>query len=227
MAMTAAVLQKQEQILAQMGMANPFVSPTQYRNALGRFHRGRRVQGHERGSSVRITPGDGTADVATATTRSEPRHGRHHAGEPRRRLRIDRAKALNGIEIAKGQGAPDSTGARESRRPTATQDGRVPSRGATESRQGRRTDYRQRGDTGTERNPNGRSLDLTDEFSMGVVEEQRLLHVSNIFRQYEMRTWAVRRERERLKLKGLEEFIASIKSMAMQKEIDKKRWKVF
>jgi len=37
MAMTAAVLQKQEQILAQMGMANPFVSPMQYRNTLGRF----------------------------------------------------------------------------------------------------------------------------------------------------------------------------------------------
>lgn len=37
MAMTAAVLQKQEQIIAQMGMANPFVSPSQYRNTLGRF----------------------------------------------------------------------------------------------------------------------------------------------------------------------------------------------
>ena len=37
MAMTAAVLQKQEQILGTMGMANPFVSPAQYRNTLGRF----------------------------------------------------------------------------------------------------------------------------------------------------------------------------------------------
>ena len=37
MAMIAAVLQKQEQILGQMGMANPFVSPAQYRNTLGRF----------------------------------------------------------------------------------------------------------------------------------------------------------------------------------------------
>ena len=37
MAMTAAVLQKQEQILGTMGMANPFVSPSQYRNTLGRF----------------------------------------------------------------------------------------------------------------------------------------------------------------------------------------------
>jgi len=31
------------------------------------------------------------------------------------------------------------------------------------------------------------------------------------------------RERERLKLKGLEEFIASLKSIATNKEIDKKR----
>ena len=37
MAMIAAVLQKQEQILGQMGMANPLVSPSQYRNTLGKF----------------------------------------------------------------------------------------------------------------------------------------------------------------------------------------------
>lgn len=37
MAMTAAVLQKQEQLLGSMGMMNPFVSPSQYRNTLGRF----------------------------------------------------------------------------------------------------------------------------------------------------------------------------------------------
>jgi len=37
MAMVAAVLQKQEQILGTMGMGNPFVSPAQYRNTLGRF----------------------------------------------------------------------------------------------------------------------------------------------------------------------------------------------
>ena len=40
MTMTAAVLQKQEQILGTMGMANPFVSPSQYRNTLGRFIEG-------------------------------------------------------------------------------------------------------------------------------------------------------------------------------------------
>ena len=37
MAMTAAVLQKQEQLLGTMGLMNPFVSPAQYRNTLGRF----------------------------------------------------------------------------------------------------------------------------------------------------------------------------------------------
>jgi hypothetical protein len=37
MAMIAAVLQKQEQIIAQMGMMNPLVSPSQYRNTLGKF----------------------------------------------------------------------------------------------------------------------------------------------------------------------------------------------
>ncbi len=66
---------------------------------------------------------------------------------------------------------------------------------------------------------------LTDEFFMGVVEKQRLLYISNILdsRDEDMDV----RERERLKLKGLEEFIASLKSIAMQREIDKKRWKVF
>lgn len=36
-AMVAALLQKQEQIMQTMGMANPFVSPSQYRGTLGRF----------------------------------------------------------------------------------------------------------------------------------------------------------------------------------------------
>jgi hypothetical protein len=66
---------------------------------------------------------------------------------------------------------------------------------------------------------------LTDEFFMGVVEKQRLLYISNILDSRDEDVDV--RERERLKLKGLEEFMASLKSMAMQKEIDKKRWKVF
>lgn len=66
---------------------------------------------------------------------------------------------------------------------------------------------------------------LTDEFFMGVVEKQRLLYISNIL---DSRDEDVDfRERERLKLKGLDEFVASLKSLSMQGEIDKKRWKVF
>lgn len=60
---------------------------------------------------------------------------------------------------------------------------------------------------------------------MGVVEKQRLLYISNILDSRDEDVDV--RERERLKLKGLDEFVASLKSMSMQKEIDKKRWKVF
>ena len=66
---------------------------------------------------------------------------------------------------------------------------------------------------------------LKDELFTGVVNKQRQIYISNIL--------AIRdedvdlRERERLKLKGLEEFIASLESMASQTEIDKKRWKIF
>lgn len=66
---------------------------------------------------------------------------------------------------------------------------------------------------------------LNDEFFMGVVEKQRLLYISNILDSRDEDVDV--RERERLKLKGLDEFVASLKSMSMQKEIDKKRWKVF
>ena len=66
---------------------------------------------------------------------------------------------------------------------------------------------------------------LTDEFFMGVVETQRSLYISNILDSRDEDVDV--RERERLKLKGLDEFIASLKSMAMQREIDKKRKWVF
>jgi hypothetical protein len=66
---------------------------------------------------------------------------------------------------------------------------------------------------------------LNDEFFIGVVEKQRLLYISNILDSRDEDVDV--RERERLKLKGLDEFVASLKSIAMQKEIDKKRWKVF
>jgi len=66
---------------------------------------------------------------------------------------------------------------------------------------------------------------LTDEFFMGVVNKQRQMYISNILDSRDEDVDL--RERERLKLKGLDEFIASLESISMQKEIDKKRWKIF
>ena len=60
---------------------------------------------------------------------------------------------------------------------------------------------------------------------MGVVNKQRQMYISNILDSRDEDVDL--RERERLKLKGLDEFIASLKSISMQGEIDKKRWKVF
>ena len=66
---------------------------------------------------------------------------------------------------------------------------------------------------------------LNDEFFMAVVNTQRQMYISNILDSRDEDVDV--RERERLKLKGLDEFIASLKSISMQSEIDKKRWKVF
>jgi hypothetical protein len=62
---------------------------------------------------------------------------------------------------------------------------------------------------------------LQDEFFMAVVEKQRLMYINNILDSPDDALDL--RERERLKLKGLEEFIASLKSIAASKEMDKKR----
>lgn len=66
---------------------------------------------------------------------------------------------------------------------------------------------------------------LNDEFFMGVVEKQRQMYISNILDSRDEDVDL--RERERLKLRGLEEFIASLQSIAKQKEIEKKRKWVF
>lgn len=60
---------------------------------------------------------------------------------------------------------------------------------------------------------------------MGVVNKQRQMYISNILDSRDEDVDL--RERERLKLKGLDEFIASLESISMQKEIEKKRWKIF
>lgn len=66
---------------------------------------------------------------------------------------------------------------------------------------------------------------LLDEFFMGVVEKQRLLYIRNILDSADEEIDL--RERERLKLHGLQEFIASLESLSKQREIDKKRKWVF
>lgn len=62
---------------------------------------------------------------------------------------------------------------------------------------------------------------LNDEFFKDVVEKQRSLYINNILNSADDAVDL--RERERLKLRGLEEFIASIESIAADREIDKKR----
>jgi len=66
---------------------------------------------------------------------------------------------------------------------------------------------------------------LTDEFLMDVVEKQRQLYINNILNSGDEDVQF--RENQRLKLKGLEEFIASLQSIAKSKDIKEKRFKVF
>jgi hypothetical protein len=76
-----------------------------------------------------------------------------------------------------------------------------------------------------ERQAERASAYLQDDFFMGVVEKQRLLYINNILNSPDDAVDV--RERERLKLKGLEEFISSLQSISANKEVERKRWKVF
>ena len=66
---------------------------------------------------------------------------------------------------------------------------------------------------------------LGDEFFQGVVKEQQELYINNILNSAE--TDVDLRERSLIKHKAIQEFIASLESIAAQTEIDKKRWKIF
>lgn len=66
---------------------------------------------------------------------------------------------------------------------------------------------------------------LNDEFFTTVVETQRLLYINNILNSAD--DAVDERERTLLKLRGLEEFIASLQSIAQSKDIKEKRWKIF
>ena len=76
-----------------------------------------------------------------------------------------------------------------------------------------------------EREAERASAYLQDDFFMGVVEKQRLLYINNILNSPDDAVDV--RERERLKLKGLEEFISSLQSISANQEVARKRWKVF
>jgi len=103
MAMTAAVLQKQEQILGQMGMANPFVSPTQYRNTLGRFIEASGFKDtHE---FFREIPPEMEQQMLQPQQPASNPAMDAIMQQAQAQIEIDRAKALNDIEIAKGKAA--------------------------------------------------------------------------------------------------------------------------
>ena len=66
---------------------------------------------------------------------------------------------------------------------------------------------------------------LQDEFFLDVVEKQRQLYISNIVNSTQEDVEG--REVNYLKLRVLDEFIASIQSIADNKLVEGKRWKIF
>lgn len=66
---------------------------------------------------------------------------------------------------------------------------------------------------------------LNDEFFNDVVKTQRELYIYNIINSQpeDVET----REASYTKIRALDEFIATLDSLARQPEIEKKRWKVF
>ena len=66
---------------------------------------------------------------------------------------------------------------------------------------------------------------LQDEFFLDVVEKQRQLYISNIVNSNAEDVEV--REMNYLKLRVLDEFVASIQSIADDKLVERRRWKVF
>jgi hypothetical protein len=103
MAMVAAILQKQEQILATAGINNPFVSPAQYRNTLGRFIESAGFK--DTNEFFReITPEMEQQMLQPQQPQPDPAMAALMQ-QAQAQIEIDRAKALNDIEIAKGKAA--------------------------------------------------------------------------------------------------------------------------
>ena len=65
---------------------------------------------------------------------------------------------------------------------------------------------------------------LADEFFLELVESQKVLYRNNIFdsNEYDVEV----REKNFLKLKVMDEFIATIEAFADDKQIAQKRWKI-
>lgn len=66
---------------------------------------------------------------------------------------------------------------------------------------------------------------LTDEFFLDLVEQQKVLYINNIVNSSAEDVEG--REMNYLKLRVLDEFTASIQSIADDKLVERKRWKVF
>ena len=66
---------------------------------------------------------------------------------------------------------------------------------------------------------------LSDEFFLELVENQKLLYRNNIFDSNENDVEV--REKNFLKLKVMDEFIATIQALADNKQIAEKRWRIF
>jgi hypothetical protein len=66
---------------------------------------------------------------------------------------------------------------------------------------------------------------LHDEFFLELVENQRELYKNNIFNSADDDVEA--RERNFIKLKVLDELMASIQAVADDKQIEDKKWKIF
>lgn len=66
---------------------------------------------------------------------------------------------------------------------------------------------------------------LTDEFFTDVVNKQRELYIRNILNSEPDKM--DERESAYIKIRALDEFIATLQSLAQQPEIEKKRFKIF
>ena len=101
MAMTAAILQKQEQVLATMGMNNPLVSIGQYRSTLGRFIESAGFKDSNEFfkevtpevEQMLAQPQQPQPDPSTAALMQQVTA----------QMEIDRAKAMNEMEIARAK----------------------------------------------------------------------------------------------------------------------------